>query len=140
MNITTVGPSLLATTEENDDMISVHFIINSEVRSYSDVSMLYYLNESYSTSKYEWKLMLNDQDDVTSLYGLQVNDLYIYVTNLQITKGSALMLDLVGIKVSNTKSITNVVVPLVSSSGVLLGAITAIVKVYKKKKGMVLEI
>ncbi len=140
LKITTVGPSLLATTEENDDMISIHFIINSEVKSYSDVSMLYYLNESYSTSKYEWKLMLNGQDDVTSLYGLQVNDLYIYVTNLQITKGSALMLDLVGIKVSNTKSITNVVVPLVSSSGVLLGAITAIVKVYKKKKGMVLEI
>ena len=140
LKITTIGPSLLATTEENDDIISIHFIINSEVRSYSDVSMLYYFNESYSTSKYEWKLISNVQDDVTSLYELQVNDLYVYATNLQITKGSALMLDLVGTKVSNTRSITNVVVPLVSSSGVLLGAITAVIKIYKKKKGMVLEI
>ena len=85
-------------------------------------------------------LLSYNGQDVTSLYELQINDLYVYATNLQIAKDSVLILDLVGTKSSNMKSITNIVVPLVSSSGVLLGAVTAIIKVYNKKKGMVLEI
>ncbi len=140
LKIVTIGPSLLATVEENDTQISVHFIISSDVRSYSDISMLYYLNESYSTSKYDWKLLSYNSNDVTSVYELQVNDLYVYATNIEIAKGSVLMLDLVGTKTSGMRSIANIVVPLVSSSGVLLGAVTAIIKVYNKKKGMVLEI
>jgi hypothetical protein len=140
LKIVTVGPNLLATVEFNDTQISIHFVINSDVRSYSNVSILYYLNESYSTSKYDWKLLSYNADDVTNLYKLQVNDLYVYATNLDIAKGSVMILDLVGIRTSNSKSIANIVIPLVSSSGVLLGAVTAIIKVYNKKKGMILEI
>ena len=140
LKIVTVGPNIQTTIEENDTQISIHFIINSDIRSYSDISILYYLNESYSTSKYDWILLSSNENDVTSLYELQVNDLYVYATNLEIAKGSILILDLVGTKTSNAKSITNIVVPLVSSSGVLLGAVTAILKVYNKKKGMVLDI
>ena len=140
LKIVTIGPNLLATAELNDTEISIHFVINSDARSYSDVSILYYLNKSYSTSKYDWMLLSYNGQDVTSLYELQINDLYVYATNLQIAKDSVLILDLVGTKSSNMKSITNIVVPLVSSSGVLLGAVTAIIKVYNKKKGMVLEI
>jgi hypothetical protein len=49
-------------------------------------------------------------------------------------------LDLVGTKISGVNNLTNLVVPLVSSSGVLAGAITTVIKIYNKKKGMILEI
>ncbi len=138
--IMTNGPNFEATNEENEDSITIHFIISTETKGYSNLSVLYQLNESYATSKYEWKLVTNNQNDVTEFYSLEVNDLYVYFTNLDIVQGSSLILDLVGNKNNQANSITNLIIPVVASTSVLLGVITAGIKIYNKKKGMILEI
>ena len=138
--LTTIGPEIATTLEEVDKDIQIHFVISSDVKSYSNISIIYYFNDSYETSKYIWQLLANNQNDVTSYYNLDVNDLYVFITNLDLAKGSLLILDLVGTKVSNSKSITNVIIPLVSGSAVLFGAVATILKIYNKKKGMILEI
>ncbi|GAJ24245.1 unnamed protein product, partial [marine sediment metagenome] len=49
-------------------------------------------------------------------------------------------LNLVGEQISDVRSMTNIIIPAVSGSSVLLGAVAAIIKVYNKKKSMILEI
>ncbi|MCE7743479.1 MAG: hypothetical protein GOP50_13600 [Candidatus Heimdallarchaeota archaeon] len=138
--IITEGPDLEITDEETDDEIKIHFVITAETKEYSNLSVLYHFNESYTTSKYDWNLIVNNQNDVTKLYGLEVNNLYAYFTNLDVVKGSILVFDLVGSKNSQTNPFTNIVIPVVSSTSVLLGAITVGIKIYNKRKGMILEI
>lgn len=138
--VETTGPEVSTSIEEENGEIRIHFIIDARTKSYTNISLVYYLNESYVTSKYTWQIFSSREEDVTELYGLQINDLYILLSNVDIAKGSYLVLDLVGVKQTNTNTITNIVIPVVSSSSVLLGAIATIVKVYNKKKGMILEI
>ncbi|MCK4895368.1 MAG: hypothetical protein KAS47_01065, partial [Candidatus Heimdallarchaeota archaeon] len=138
--VETTGPEVSTSIEEENDEIRIHFIIDARTKSYTNISLIYYLNESYITSKYGWQVFSIKEEDVTELYGLQINDLYVLLSNVDIAKGSYLVLDLVGVKKTNTNTITNIVIPVVSSSSVLLGAIATIVKVYNKKKGMILEI
>jgi len=136
--VETTGPDVSTSIEEENDEIRIHFIIDARTKSYSNISLVYYLDESYVTSKYIWQIFSSREEDVTELYGLQINNLYVLLSNIDIAKGSYLVLDLVGVKQTNT--ITNIVIPVVSSSIVLLGAIATIVKVYNKKKGTILEI
>ena len=138
--IETTGPDILTSIEEENNEIKIHFVIDAKTKSYTNISLVYYLNESYSTSDYLWQLFSTRDEDVSSSYELQVNDLYVLLSNVDIAKGSYLVLDLVGVKKSNSNTITNIVIPVVSSSSVLLGAIVTAVKVYNKKKGMILEI
>ena len=118
----------------------MHFVVEAETKDYSNISFIYYLNDSYSTAKYQWKLYSSRSIDVSANYELEVNDIYVKLSGINVNKGSFLILDLVGTKISNSNKITNIVIPLVSTSGVLLGAITIIVRIYNKKKGMILEI
>ena len=138
--ITTTGPEMQISFTEERDEITCHFLIGSQSKSFSDVSLIYYLNDTVSSSKYQWNLFSGTSEEVSEDYNLQVNDLYVYYTNINLIKGSYLILDLVGKKISGVNNITNLVVPLVSSSGVLAGAITTVIKIYNKKKGMILEI
>jgi len=138
--IHTKGPKLSTFIEELNDEINMHFVVEAETKNYFNISLIYYLNESLSTSKYQWKLFSSKSIDVSANYALEVNDLYVKLSGININKGSFLILDLVGTKISNNNTITNIVIPLVSSSGILLGAITTIVRIYNKKKGMILEI
>ncbi|MCG3224690.1 MAG: hypothetical protein H7647_09510 [Candidatus Heimdallarchaeota archaeon] len=138
--VETTGPEVSTNIEEKNDEIVIHFIIDARTKSYTNISLVYHLNESYVTSKYTWQVFSSKEEDVTELYGLQINDLYVLLSNVDIAKGSYLVLDLVGVKKTNANAITNIVIPVVSSSSVLLGAIATIVKVYNKKKGMILEI
>ena len=138
--VETTGPEVSTNIEEENDEIRIHFIIDARTKSYINISLVYYLNESYITSKYLWQVFSSKEEDVTELYELQITDLYVLLSNVDIAKGSYLVLDLVGIKKTNTNTITNIVIPVVSSSSILLGAIATIVKVYNKKKGMILEI
>ncbi|NPD89406.1 MAG: hypothetical protein HGN29_11855 [Asgard group archaeon] len=138
--IMTLGPEVQVSLDEEKDQITCHFIIGSQTKSFSDISLIYYLNGSFTSSKYQWKLFSSGSQEVSENYDLQVNDIYVYYSNINITKGSYLILDLVGTKVSGVNNITNLVIPLVSSSGVLAGAITTVIKIYNKKKGMILEI
>ncbi len=138
--ITTTGPEMQISLNEEKDEITCHIIIGSQSKSFSDISLIYYLNDTISSSKYQWSLFSGTSEEVSEDYDLQVNDLYVYCTNINIIKGSYLILDLIGKKISGINNVTNLVVPLVSSSGVLAGAITTVVKIYNKKKGMILEI
>ncbi len=138
--VETTGPEVSTNIEEENDEIIIHFIIDARTKSYTNISLVYHLNESYVTSKYTWQVFSSKEEDVTELYGLQINDLYVLLSNVDIAKGSYLVLDLVGVKKTNANAITNIVIPVVSSSTVLLGAIATIVKVYNKKRGMILEI
>ncbi|MHA1344878.1 MAG: hypothetical protein ACTSVO_08305 [Candidatus Heimdallarchaeaceae archaeon] len=138
--VETTGPEVSTSIEEENDEIRIHFIVNARTKSYTNISLIYYLNESYVTSKYTWQAFSSKEEDVTELYELQINDLYVLLSNVDIAKGSYLVLDLLGIKKANTNAITNIVIPVVSSSSVLLGAVATIVKVSNKKKGMILEI
>jgi hypothetical protein len=138
--IKTTGPEMQISLNEEKDEIICHFIIGSQSKSFSDISLIYYLNDSVSSSKYQWNLFSGTSEDISEEYNLQVNDLYVYCTNIDIIKGSYLILDLIGKKISGINNLTNLVVPLVSSSGVLAGAITTGIKIYNKKKGMILEI
>ncbi len=138
--VETTGPEVSTNIEEENDEIRIHFIIDARTKSYINISLVYYLNESYITSKYLWQVFSSKEEEVTELYELQITDLYVLLSNVDIAKGSYLVLDLVGIKKTNTNTITNIVIPVVSSSSILLGAIATIVKVYNKKKGMILEI
>jgi hypothetical protein len=138
--VLTLGPEVQVTIVEEKNQIVCHFTIGSQTKSFSDISLIYYLNGSFDSSKYQWKLVTSISQDVSESYDLQINDLYVYFSNINITKGSYLILDLVGTKISGVTNLTNLVVPLVSSSGVLAGAITTIIKIYNKKKGMILEI
>ncbi len=138
--VETTGPEVSTNIEEENDEIIIHFIINARTKSYTNISLVYYLDESYVTSKYTWQVFSSKEEDVTEIYELQINDLYVLLSNVDIAKGSYLVLDLVGVKKTNANAITNIVIPVVSSSTVLLGAIATIVKVYNKKKGMILEI
>ena len=138
--IQTEGPRVSSSIEEINSEIHIHFVIEAETKNYQNISLIYYLNESLSTSKYQWRLFSSKSIDVTANYELEVNDLYVKLSGININKGSFLILDLIGTKISNNNTITNIVIPLVSSSGVLLGAITTVVRIYNKKKGMILEI
>ena len=138
--ITTLGPDMKISINNEKDQINCNFIIGSYTKSFSDLSLIYYLNDSFTSTKYQWKLLSSTSQDTSRDYNLQINDIYIYMSNINITKGNFLILNLVGIKVSGVSNITNLVVPLVSSSGILAGAITTIIKIYNKKKGMILEI
>ena len=138
--ITTYGPNMQITSETGEDRIMVHFVISSETKGYTDLTVMYHMNESYTTSKYNWKLIVNNQSDVTEYYNLEVNDLYAYFTNLDILRGSILIFDLVGNKNSQSNIFTGIVIPAASSTSVLLGAITVGLKIYNKRKGMILEI
>ncbi len=138
--IETTGPEVSTSIEEENDEIRIHFIIDARTKSYTNISLVYYLNESYVTSKYTWQVFSSKEEDVTELYALQTNNLYVLLSNVDIAKGSYLTLDVIGVKKTNTNTITSIIIPIVSSSSVLLGAIATIVKVYNKKKGMILEI
>ncbi|MCG3221184.1 MAG: hypothetical protein H7641_07370 [Candidatus Heimdallarchaeota archaeon] len=138
--ITTLGPEVQVSLDEEKNQIMCHFIIGSQTKSFSDVSLIYYLNGSFTSSKYQWELFSSTSQEVSENYNLQINDIYVYYSNINITKGSYLILDLVGTKLSGANNLTNLVIPLVSSSGVLAGAITTVIKIYNKKKGMILEI
>lgn len=138
--VETTGPEVSTNIEEENDKVIMHFIIDARTKSYTNISLVYYLDESYVTSKYTWQVFSSKEEDVTEIYELQINDLYVLLSNVDIAKGSYLVLDLVGVKKTNTNTITNIVIPVVSSSSVLLGTIITIVKVYNKKKGMILEI
>jgi len=138
--IITSGPSFSATYEQKEDQVIMHFIIESTLKTFQKISVLHHLNESISTAKYQWKLLTSDGYDVTRDYELEVNDLYVYFTNVNISEGSYLILNLVGEQISDIRSITNIIIPAVSGSSVLLGAVATIIKVYNKKKSMILEI
>ncbi len=138
--VETTGPEVSTSIEEENNEIRIRFIIDARTKSYTNISLVYYLNESYVTSKYTWQVFSSREEDVTELYSLQTNDLFVLLSNVDIAKGSYLTLDLVGIKKTNTNTITSIVIPIISISSVLLGAIVTIVKVYNKKKGMILEI
>lgn len=138
--VETTGPEVSTSIEEEKDEIRIYFIIDAKTKSYTNISLVYYLNESYITSKYTWRVFSSKKEDVTEMYELQINDLYVLLFNVDIAKGSYLVLDLVGVKKTNTNIISNIVIPVVSSSSILLGVIATIVKVYNKKKGMILEI
>ncbi len=138
--IETEGPVLSTSIEELNGEINVHFVVEAEVKDYFNISLIYYLNGSFSTSKYQWKLFSSQSIEVTANYELEINNLYVKLSGININRGSFLILDLVGTKISNNNAITTIVIPLVSSSGVLAGAITTIVRIYNKKKGMILEI
>jgi hypothetical protein len=138
--IVTTGPEYQVLLEQNDNTINVHFTISSSEKEYSSLSLIYYFNISITSAKYQWLLFTSGNKDVTDIYDLEINDLYIYIGSINITKGSYLILELIGTKTSNSNQITNIVVPLVSSSGILLGIVTAIMRVYNKKKGLILEI
>ena len=138
--IQTKGPKMSSSIEELDDEIKIHFVVEADTKDYFNISLIYYLNESFSTSRYQWKLFSSKSIDVSTNFELEVNDLYVKLSEININKGSFLILDLIGTKVSNKNAITNIVIPLVSTSGVLFGAITTIVRIYNKKKGMILEI
>ncbi len=138
--IVTTGPEYQTLLEKNEDTINVHFIISSAEKEYSSLSLIYYFNISITSAKYQWLLFTSGNNDVTDIYDIEINDLYIYIGSINITKGSYLILELIGTKISNSSQITNIVVPLVSSSGILLGVVTAIMRVYNKKKGLILEI
>ncbi len=136
----TVGPKLSTSVEEVDDKISIHFVIEAEMRSYNNISLILHLNESFTTSKYQWQLLSNKLEDVSEIYALEINNLYVHLSNINIDGGSFLMLDLIGLRISNKNTITNIVIPLISGSGILLGAVTTVIRIYNKKKGMILEI
>lgn len=138
--IKTTGPQTRIIIEEESDTITLYITIDSENKMFNKLSFMFYINNTYSTSKYDWKLFSNKINDVTDKYNLEINDLYIYFTNIDLVQGSILVLDLIGLKTSNSNTFTNIVIPVLSSSGITLGAITTIVKIYNKKKGMVLEI
>ncbi len=138
--IVTTGPEYQALLEKNDNTINVHFTISSTEKEHSSLSLIYYFNISITSAKYQWLLFTSGSNDVTDVYDMEINDLYIYIGSINITKGSYLILELIGTKTSNSNQITNIVVPLVSSSGILLGVVTAIMRVYNKKKGLILEI
>ncbi|MBA7486452.1 hypothetical protein ES707_22011 [subsurface metagenome] len=138
--IITSGPSFSVTYEQKENQIIMHFIIESALKTFQKISMLHPLNNSISTAKYQWKLLTSDGHDVTRNYELEVNDLYVYFTNVNISEGSYLILNLVGEQISDVRSMTNIIIPAVSGSSVLLGAVAAIIKVYNKKKSMILEI
>ena len=74
------------------------------------------------------------------LYNIVINDSYVYFTNLNIAKNGILILDLIGTKNTQFNTITGLVIPVLSSTGAILGAITAGIKIYNKRKGMILEI
>lgn len=138
--IITTGPDYQTLLEKNENKINVHFTISSAEKEYSSLSLIYYFNISISSAKYQWKLFTSANNDVTDIYDIKINDLYIYIGGINITKGSYLILELIGSKISNFNQITNIVIPLVSGSGILLGVITTIMKVYNRKKGLILEI
>ena len=138
--IETTGPEITVSLEDQEDEILIHFLIDAKAKSYSNISFMYYLNESYSTEEYTWKLFSSSSEDVTNMYSLQVTDAFVIMSDIDLAKGSYLILDLVGVKKSNMGGITGIVIPIVSSSSVILGAVAAIVKIYNKKKGMILEI
>ena len=138
--IITKGPSLEISSDEVEGNINIHFVITSEAKKYSDLTILYHFNESYNPSKYDWNLVVNNQKDVSEIHDLEVNGLYAYFTNLDIIQGSILVLDLVGSKIIRTVSMTDVLIPVLASAGVLLGTITVGIRIYNKKKGMILEI
>jgi hypothetical protein len=140
LKIITPGPDVQTSVQEEEKRIYIHFIIGSETKSYSKVSLIYYMNESHSSTKYNWQLFNNMKQDVTDKYDLLMNDLYAYVKNINVSRGNFLILDLIGTPVSNLRNLTSLVIPLVSGSGVVLGAITTIVKIYNKRKGMILEV
>ncbi|MFW9851663.1 MAG: hypothetical protein ACFFDS_01830 [Candidatus Thorarchaeota archaeon] len=138
--IVTTGPEYQALLEKNDNTINVHFTISSTEKDYSNLSIIYYFNISITSAKYDWRLFTSGNNDISDIYDIEINDLYAYIGSINITKGSYLILELIGSKTSNSNQITNIVVPLVSSSGILLGVVTAIMRVYNKKKGLILEI
>jgi len=138
--IVTQGPTLEITNEEIDEGIKIHFVIRSETKEFSDLSIIYHFNDSYRASKYDWNLIVNNQKDVTKIYGLEVNNLYAFFTDLDILQGSILVFDLIGSKIIQTISLTNILIPVLSAGGVLLGTITVGIKIYNKRKGMILEI
>ncbi|MHA2254536.1 MAG: hypothetical protein ACXAAM_00500 [Candidatus Heimdallarchaeaceae archaeon] len=138
--ITTLGPEVQISLDEEKDQIMCHFIIGSQTKSFSDISLIYYLNDSFISSNYRWELFSSTSQEVSKNYDLQINDIYVYYSNINITEGSYLILDLVGTKISGVTNLTNLIIPLVSSSGVLAGAITTVIKIYNRKKGMILEI
>ena len=135
------GPLMTVNSiDEEKNQITCHFIIGSQTKSFSDVSLIYYINGSFASSKFQWELFSSTSQEVSKNYDLQINDIYVYYSNINVTEGSYLILDLVGTKISGVNNLTNLVIPLVSSSGVLAGAITTVIKIYNKKKGMILEI
>ncbi len=138
--ITTLGPEAQVSLDEEKDQITCHFIIGSQTKSFSDISLIYYINDSFTSSKYRWELFSSTSQEVSENYDLQINDIYVYYSNINITEVSYLILDLVGTKISGVNNLTNLIIPLVSSSGVLAGAITTVIKIYNRKKGMILEI
>ncbi|MHA1396393.1 MAG: hypothetical protein ACTSSF_01535 [Candidatus Heimdallarchaeaceae archaeon] len=138
--IRTTGPESHISLEEDKNTIILHIVLSSEEKTFSDLSLLYYLNNTYTTKKFEWKLFLNKINDVTEHYDLEINDLYVYLAGINLLKGSILIFDLVGKKITRTNPMMSVFLPIASSSGVVLGALTAVIKIYNKKKGMILEI
>jgi len=138
--IITTGPEYQSLLEKNENKINIYFTISSAEKEYSELSLIYYFNISITSAKYQWSLFTSGNNDVSNVYDIKINDLYIYIGGINITKGSYLILELIGTKTSNSNQITNIVVPLVSSSGILLGVITTIMKVYNKRKGLILEI
>lgn len=138
--VITEGPELEVTDEETDGEIMVHFVITSDTKQYTNLSIIYRFNESYSASKYDWSLIINNQRDVTEQHKLEVTSLYAYFTNLDILQGSILVFDLVGSRNSNSNSFTNIIIPVAITTSVLLVILTIGIKIYNKRKGMILEI
>lgn len=139
MIIITSGVLLSTSLNKESKDIIIEFTITSETKTLSKVSVLFYFNDTVNAKEYAWKLTTINDVDLTKICMLVVNDLYAYFTNINITKGSYLLLKLTG-HYSITMLQYRSLIPVVIGTTSIITAVIVGWKIYNKRKSLILTI
>lgn len=136
--ILTNGFSYDAEVKLSGDSPSISFKLTT-TKNLHNFSFIYSTNESFNFFEYEWVLMSTDNQDVSKDYSMIITNRYVYLSNISLSEGISLNLYLIGSK-TKTNSLP-IIVPLVSSSGLLLVIGSLVIsKIYVKRKAMIIEL
>ncbi|MHA1778134.1 MAG: hypothetical protein ACTSYN_01030, partial [Candidatus Heimdallarchaeaceae archaeon] len=137
--VITSGVSLSTSFVRQNKDIKIEFVITSEIKTISRLSVIYYFNDTVHTKDYIWKLMTINKIDLSNTCGLIVNDLYVYFSNINVTEGSYLLLQLYGKYTSNLFQ-NNIVFPaILAITGISIVSLL-VWKIYVKKRSLILSI
>ncbi|MHA1399168.1 MAG: hypothetical protein ACTSQE_02295 [Candidatus Heimdallarchaeaceae archaeon] len=137
--IKTYGPKLSTSYDINEKGILVHFTIQSIGKGFTNLSLVFYWNDSIEALDYQWELINAEGRTLSETYPITITNLYVKINNINLISGTYLFFDLIGKLIKNGSS-QKIWIPLVSGSFVISTFSFAGIKIYKKRKSLTIEI
>ncbi len=140
--VITSGPNMTMTYNKTDNAVKLSITLYSESKRFDNLTIIEFWKEAININQYTWQLVDKYGKKISNTIKInEINEQYIKINGVDLLSGTYFSFNVIGTAIKNNETASSTIwVALTSGSTILVTASTFVIKLYKKKKSLTIDI